>query len=51
MPDPRIEDLERAAARHWQAPGIPASRADVRLAPEPDAGFRDSHRYHYMLTP
>ena len=20
MPDPRIEDLERAAARHWQAP-------------------------------
>ena len=22
MPDPRIEDLERAAARHWQAPEI-----------------------------
>ena len=34
---------------------IPASRAEVEFAPEPDASFlglfTDSHRYHYLIAP
>ena len=95
MPDPRVEDLERAAALHWQAPET-EPLGEWRLRAEVDAacrrqglgaaitsslaaaaagqgarrmllqvetgnaparalylrcGFRDSHRYHYMLAP
>jgi hypothetical protein len=37
--------------------GLPASTADVRFSPEPAralyqrCGFRDSHRYHYVIAP
>jgi N-acetylglutamate synthase len=35
MPDPRVEDLERAAARHWQAPDTqpPIARTLLMSAP------------------
>jgi hypothetical protein len=99
MPDRRVEDLERAAALHWQAPeteplgewrlraaagftgransalpvgdpGLPLAEAvtavedwyrrrDLRpmiVLPQGAAlyfrcGFRDSHRYRYMIAP
>jgi hypothetical protein len=36
MPDPHVEDLERAAARHWQAPDVePLGEWQLRAA----AGF------------
>jgi len=42
MPDPRVEDLERAAALHWQAP---------ETEPLGSAASRGPHRYYRMVTP
>ena len=86
MPEPRIEDLEGAAALHWQAPeterlgdwllraaegftgransalpvGDPGARRVLLQVETGNAsaralyvrcGFRDSHRYHYLIAP
>jgi hypothetical protein len=51
MPDPRVEDLERAAARHWQAPDTESWVAGRFLARLRAALEAAPSRYHCMMAP
>jgi N-acetylglutamate synthase len=53
--NPRVEDLERAAAAADRGASRVLLQVETDNAPAralySRCGFRESHRYHYMLAP